>query len=84
MLMKQDQSVRAIFRCRTGHEHELCVDIQRGVPPELRCRPSQPQGYGAGNGTGCRVPPDLEEQVQRELRFSFQESKRRGYVLIQG
>jgi hypothetical protein len=82
--MKQEHSVRAIFRCRTGHEHELCVDVQRGVPSELRCAPSQPQGYGAGNGTGCRVPGDLEEQVQRELRYSFQESKRRGYVLIQG
>lgn len=81
--MKQDQSVRAIFRCNAGHEHELCIDVQRGVPPELRCPPSQHQGYGAGDGTGCRVPADLEGRVQRELRYAFQESKRRGYVLIQ-
>ncbi len=82
--MKQEQSVRAIFRCRSGHEHELCVNVQRGVPPELRCRPSQPQGYGSGNGSGCKVPTDLQEQVQRELRYSLQESKRQGYVLIEG
>lgn len=82
--MKQEQSVRTIFRCRTGHEHELCVEVHRGVPPELRCPPAQPQGYGPGNGGGCQVPGYLQEQVQRELRYSFQESKRRGYVLIHG
>jgi hypothetical protein len=81
--VKQDQSVRAILRCNAGHEHELCIDVQRGVPQELRCPPSQPQGYGAGNGTGCPVPTDFIKRVQRELRYAFQESKRRGYVLIQ-
>jgi hypothetical protein len=80
--MRQEQSVRTVFRCSAGHEHDLCVDVQRGVPLELRCPPSQPQGYGARNGTGCRVPTDLQEQVQRELRYAFQESKRRGYVLV--
>ena len=33
---------------------------------------------------GFKVPTDLEEHVQRELRYSFQESKRQGYVLIEG
>lgn len=66
-------------------EHDLCVPINRGVPPELRCADTRPQGYG-GYGAGvpcrCKVPPDLSDQVERALRDSFQESKRRGYVLV--
>lgn len=80
--MRQEQSVRVVLRCSAGHEHELCVDVQRGVPPELRCPPSQPQGYGAGNGRGCPIPTDLQERVQRELRDSLEENKRGGSILI--
>jgi hypothetical protein len=36
------------FICRSGHEHETCRPIDRGVPPELRCEPEQPQGFGGG------------------------------------
>jgi len=73
--------VRVIFTCNIGHEHELCVSIERQVPPELRCTPDAGQGYRSGGG-GCTVPANLSDLVQRELRDAFQESKRRGYVLI--
>lgn len=71
-----------VFQCNVGHEHRLCVDVGRGLPPELRCAPEDSQGYGPGNGGGCRIPPNLVDEVQRELRDNFQESKRRGYVLV--
>lgn len=77
-----DRRVRVIFSCRRGHEHELCVSIERQVPPELRCTPDTDQGYGPGGGGGCMVPDNLSDVVQRELRDAFQESKRRGHVLI--
>jgi hypothetical protein len=73
-----------VFRCRGGHDHELCVTVPRGVPPELRCPNQQAQGFGGGGGGGCAVPVDLRERVERELREAFQESKRRGFVLIEG
>jgi len=65
-------------------EHDLCVPINRGVPPELRCPDTEPPGYGQGGGApcGCKVPPNLAEEVERALRDSFQESKRLGYVLV--
>lgn len=77
-----DRRVRVIFSCRRGHQHELCVSIGRQVPPELRCTSDADQGYGAGGGGGCTVPAQLNEVVERELRDAFQESKRRGHVLI--
>lgn len=77
-----DRRVRVIFSCRRGHQHELCVSIERQVPPELRCTPGAGQGYGPGGGGGCTVPANLSDVVQRELRDAFQESKRRGHVLI--
>lgn len=70
-----------VFRCKHGDEHRLCVPVTRGVPPELRCEPGQPAGYGPGGG-GCAIPADIAEQVERALRDNFQESKRRGFVLI--
>ncbi|HOA03889.1 MAG TPA: hypothetical protein PKI27_16390 [Dermatophilaceae bacterium] len=65
--------------------HDLCVPLPREVPPELRCQPEQPQGYGAGGGVscGCQMPKDLDERVLRELREDLQECRRRGYVLIE-
>lgn len=71
--------VRAI--CDRGHHHPLCVPIQRGVHPSLRCDGSQPTGYGRG-GSGCRLPDDLEAQVMRELRENMQECVRQGFVLV--
>lgn len=81
-MSEPDRRVRVIFGCREGHEHELCVSIERQVPPELRCTPEAGQGYGPGRGGGCAIPADLSDVVQRELRDAFQESKRRGHVLI--
>ncbi|MFE6645104.1 hypothetical protein ACFVJS_00980 [Nocardioides sp. NPDC057772] len=63
-------------------EHDLCYLVRRGVPPELRCTPDQPAGYGTGGRGCCTLPPDIDERVERELRFNFQEAKRRGYVLV--
>ena len=73
--------VRVKLQCRSGHGHDMCVTVRRGVPPELRCPPEEPQGYGGGGG-GCSVPPDLAARVERELRDSLYESRWRPYVLI--
>lgn len=65
-----------------GHDHDLCVTVDRGVPPELRCSDDEGAGYGSGGGGGCRVPAGLDGLVARELRENFQTSKRQGFVLI--
>jgi hypothetical protein len=78
----ESHRVRAILECPGGHRHELCVTVDRGVPPELRCDAGQGTGYGPGGGGGCTVPPDLPARVERELRDGLQEAKRRGFVLV--
>jgi hypothetical protein len=81
--MNPNNSIKARLVCKRGHEpHEVCVDIGRGVPPDLRCEPGQPSGINRSGG-GCPVPADLAERVDREFRDNVQESKRRGYVLVQ-
>ncbi|UYO97284.1 hypothetical protein OED01_00715 [Microbacterium sp. M28] len=62
-----------------GHEHEMCVSVGRGIPPELRCPHSS---HGGGVSSGCALPFDLNELVERELREKLQESKRQRYVLV--
>lgn len=79
--MSSTHRVRTKIRCRRGHDHELCVQVTRGVPPELRCPDEQPTGWSFGGG-GCVLPDGLPELVERELRDDLQECKRRGYVLI--
>ena len=76
-------------RCRVklvsrSCDHDLCVTLTRGVPPELRCEDSAPAGYGPGGGSacGCHVPEGLSTLAERELRDNLQESRRRGYVLV--
>lgn len=81
--MSEDpRRTRVVFECRSGHRHDLCMTVSRGVPPELRCQPDQGPGYGPGGGAGCVVPKDLQERVERELRDSMQESRRQGFVLV--
>ena len=80
--MTDQHRVRVKFICRSGHEHEMCVPIGRGVPPELRCESQTPQGFGGGGG-GCPIPPDLDSRVNNELGRNLQESKRRGFVLVE-
>lgn len=80
--MTDPHRVRVKFVCRSGHEHELCMTTQRGVPPELRCEPGAPSGIGGGGG-GCPIPPDMDARVDHELGRNLQESKRRGFVLIE-
>ena len=81
--MNPNSRVRTIIECSCGGRHELCVAVEhRGVPPELRCLPADPQGYGLGGGGGCKIPADLPTLVERELRDNLQESKRRGYVRL--
>jgi hypothetical protein len=81
-----DRYVSARIECAKGHLHALCIEVARQVPPELRCSPSAPTGYAAGGGGGCPIPsPErLVVLTERELRDNFQESKRRGFVLIHG
>lgn len=82
-MSQPNNRVSVVFRCKQKHDHEICVSISRGVPPELRCPPDKGSGYGGGSGGGCSVPRDLADRVERELRDSFQENKRRRFVLIQ-
>ncbi|MFD6700220.1 MULTISPECIES: hypothetical protein [unclassified Microbacterium] len=65
-----------------GHEHDVCVTVDRGVPPELRCPHPSHGSFGGGAGGGCVLPPDLKDLVARELRENLQKSMRRGYALI--
>ncbi len=81
--MNPNSSVTVRFACNTGHDpHQLCVEVRRGVPPELRCQPDQPTGINPGGGGGCPLPANYRELVENELRDNFQECKRRGFVLI--
>lgn len=68
--------------CPRGHEHDFCVQIPREVPPALRCRPEQAQGFGPGGG-GCPTPDDLVDRVMLVLQRSLQDCVRRGHVLIE-
>jgi len=80
-----ERYVRVKIECSARHEHEICVEIPRQVPPELRCTPDAPRGYSqGGSGASCSILPatELVAVTARELRDNFQESKRRGYVLI--
>lgn len=80
-MTQSNHRVSVMFRCAAGHDHQLCVALPRGVPPELRCEPAAPSGYG-GSGGVCRTPADLDGRVLRELRDNLQASKRQGFVLI--
>lgn len=74
-------AVRAKVACGNGHEHDLCIPLKREVHPNLRCQPTEPQGFSYSGG-GCSLPPDLAELAERELRDNYQESRRRGWILI--
>lgn len=80
--MTDPHRVRVKFICRSRHEHEICMKIDRGVPPALRCEPQAPHGFAAGGG-GCPIPADMDMRVKRELGRNLQESSRQGYVLIE-
>lgn len=73
--------VRAKVVCRGGHEHEVCIQVHREVHPNLRCLPAAGAGYALGGG-GCVLPNNLEELAERELRDHYQDSLRRGWLLI--
>ncbi len=77
----ENHQVRVVWECSAGHRHEMCRPASRGLPPELRCAATQDPGYGQGGG-GCALPAGIDSLVERELRDNFQESKRRGYVLL--
>ncbi|MGK3947352.1 hypothetical protein [Microbacterium sp. K2] len=80
-----DRYVSVKIECSSNHSHDICVEVDRQVPPELRCEPNAGPGYSqGGGGGGCSIPSSaqLKELTRRELRDNFQESKRRGYVLI--
>ena len=77
--------VRVMFNCRASHSpHELCIELERGVPPELRCPDGQGAGYSTGgSGGGCNLPKNLAEQVEYTLRQDLEKWKRLEYVEIQ-
>jgi len=79
---KSQHRVRVKARCRSGHEHEICLRVHRAVHPDLRCDGDQGDGYSHGGGGGCVLPPDLDSRVEHELRERYQESRRRGWVEI--
>lgn len=74
-------AVRAKVACANDHLHDLCIPIRREVHPDLRCQPEEPQGFSYGGG-GCSLPMDLQSRAERELRDNYQESRRRGWILI--
>jgi len=74
-------AVRAKIACGNGHEHDLCIPLKREIHPDLRCKPTEPQGFTYGGG-GCSLPSDLAQLAERELRDNYQESRRRGWILI--
>ena len=57
--------VKLIGRRCSGHD--LCVSLPREVPPELRCEPEQPQGYGAVSYTHLRAHETVLDLVCRLL-----------------
>lgn len=81
--MPPDHPHRCRVRIFGQHcEHDLCYQLDRAVPQDLRCPPDAPAGYGGGGGGCCVLPPDLKDRVERELRFNLQECRRLGYVPI--
>ena len=81
--MNPNSSVKVRLVCKRDHDpHELCVEVRRGAPPELRCESGQPSGISRGGSGGCPIPSDFQELVESELRDSLEESKRQGYVLV--
>lgn len=79
-----DRYVNVKIQCSSGHDHDICVEIDQQVPKELRCESTASPGYSRGGGGTCTIPPlaELADATKRELRDGFQEAKRRGYVLI--
>lgn len=72
--------ISVLFLCRQGHEHRLCRPIEhQGVPPALAC--PAPTGTAHG-GSGCPLPPHLDDRIRQALRDSMQEWLRLGHVVI--
>ena len=78
---RQKHRVRAKVRCSQGHEHDVCITLDREVHPALRCTPDATAGFGPGGG-GCVLPNDFDVLAERELREDYQEARRRGWLLI--
>lgn len=72
---------RVVFLCARRHSHELCVEMPRGVPPELRCEREANSGVSYGGG-GCPLPESFEEVAAFTLRQDLERWKSKGYVEV--
>lgn len=80
--MNPNETAVVHFDCGRGHApHPLCINIGRGVPPELRCATDASPGFSRAGG-GCPIPNDIADRARREFRDSVEESKRRGFILV--
>ena len=68
----------------------LCVPVDRGVPPELRCTPSGGSAGGGGGASPLDCPcggkfdtADLPQRVADAMRRRLGEWIRRGAVVIE-
>ncbi len=72
---------RVFFLCPRGHRHEVCVEMPRGVPPELRCEREENSGVSYGGG-GCQLPDNYEEMAAFALRQDLERWKDKGFVEV--
>lgn len=88
----QPNYVKVEIRCGTsGNSIPLCVRVDRGVPPQLRCTPSGgAAGSSAGSAHTCRKCDALlteggnrlSEQVQRLIARGWDAHLRAGAVHV--
>lgn len=87
----QPNYVKVEIRCGTrGNAISLCVRVDRGVPPQLRCTPSGGAGSSAGSAQTCRKCDALltkggnrlSEQVQQLIARGWDTHLRFGAVQV--
>lgn len=77
--MKPANLILTHLICRNGHEHDLCVPYEGGIPDPLRC-PHTEHG-GSGGAVGC-LPAELTYLVAQAFRHDRSAAIKRGFVLV--